>query len=141
MGFAVSGRRALGTPGTRMRVRGQNGSFGLSQCSFKVLRIGIRVIDEDDYRLRQSTCQPNGTLSEDVRRVHTMFGDVEPDTVLVKGILIRVEALQRATSGGGIAQILVHRGILLMAKDDPLAGATDPAAFTTLRAFGFLLVT
>lgn len=41
MGFAVSGRRALGTPGTRMRVRGQNGGFGLSQGSFKVFRIGI----------------------------------------------------------------------------------------------------
>lgn len=70
-----------------------------------------------------------------------MLWDVEPDTVLVKGILIRVEPLQSATAGSGIAQVLVHRGILLMAENDPLAGATNPAAFTTLRAFGFLLVT
>lgn len=50
MGLAVSGRRALSTPSTRMRVCGQNGGFGLSQGSFKVFRIRIRVIDEDDYR-------------------------------------------------------------------------------------------
>lgn len=70
-----------------------------------------------------------------------MFRDIQPYTIFIKSVLVRVETFQRAPSTGGIIRVLIHRGILLMAENDPFAGAAFSAAFATLRTLGLLLIT
>lgn len=70
-----------------------------------------------------------------------MFRNIQPDTVLVERILVRVETLEISTAGRGVVEILVHRRILLMTEDDAFAGPTLSTTFATLRTFGLLLVT
>jgi len=69
-----------------------------------------------------------------------MFRNIQPDTIFIEGVFIREKAFQVPASFlsgcGGI-----HGGILLMTKDDPLAGTTFTTSFPTLRALGFLFVT
>lgn len=72
--------------------------------------------------------------------VHTVFRNIQPDAILVERVLVRIEPLQVSTTLGRLGQVLVHRGILLMAKYNALTGATFSAAFATLRALRFLLV-
>lgn len=75
------------------------------------------------------------------RCARTMFWDIQPYTILIKSVLIRIEAFQRAAPTGRIIRVLIHRGILLMAENDPFAGAAFSAAFATLRTLGLLLIT
>jgi hypothetical protein len=64
--------------------------------------------------------------------IHTVFWDIQPNAILVERVLVRIEPLQVSTTLGRLGQVLVHGGILLMAKYDALTGATFSAAFATL---------
>lgn len=70
-----------------------------------------------------------------------MFRNIQPNTVLVERILVRVETLQISSASGSVVQVLVHGCILLMTEDDAFAGPTLSTTFATLRTFGLLLVT
>lgn len=69
-----------------------------------------------------------------------MFRDIQPDTILVKRVLVRVETLQ-IPAAFCLLLAIVHRRILLMAKNNALAGPTFSATFATLGADWFLFVT
>jgi hypothetical protein len=69
-----------------------------------------------------------------------MFRNIQPYAIFIEGVFVRVEPFQCPSTGGVIA-ILIHRGILLMAENDPFTRAAFPAAFATLRTLGLLLIT
>jgi hypothetical protein len=68
-----------------------------------------------------------------------MLGNIQPDAILVEGVLVREKAFEIATAflSGGIC---IHGGILLMTKDDSLTWATFTTSFATLRTLGLLFV-
>jgi hypothetical protein len=68
-----------------------------------------------------------------------VFRNIQPDAILVEGVLIREKAFEIPTSflSGGIC---IHGRILLMAKDDSLTRTTLTATFATLRTLGLLFI-
>ena len=76
-----------------------------------------------------------------VRVAYTLLGNVEPNGVPIKCVLIRVEAAERRiafntrTSPTG-----VHGGIMLVTKGDTSTGLAFAVAFSTLPAYRFMLI-
>lgn len=70
----------------------------------------------------------------------TVFGNVQPDAVLVKRVLIRIEPLQVSAAFWWCLEAIIHGRVLLMAEDNALAGPTLSATFATLCALGFLFI-
>lgn len=58
-----------------------------------------------------------------------MFGNIQPHTILVKSVFIRIEPVETATTIWGVP---VHRRVLLMAENYTFAGTTFSAAFAAL---------
>lgn len=59
----------------------------------------------------------------------TMFGNIQPHTVLIKGVLIRIEPVETPPTIRGVP---VHRRVLLMAENYSFARTTFSATFATL---------
>lgn len=67
----------------------------------------------------------------------TIFGDIHPYGIIVKCILVGVEALERVL----IPRVLpVHGGIVLMAKDNARARYAFSGGFCALSADRLLLI-
>lgn len=69
---------------------------------------------------------------------YTILGDIQPDAVLVEGVLVGIEPPQAALARGFL--VLVHRRILLMPEDDAFAGPALPGGPPALGALGFSLI-
>lgn len=59
----------------------------------------------------------------------TMFGNIQPHTILIKGVLIRIEPVETPATIRGVP---VHRRVLLMAENYSFARTTFSATFATL---------
>jgi hypothetical protein len=59
-------------------------------------------------------CKSTATVEHKMER--TISWDVHPDSIIVEGVLVRIEALQRMLISRIIA---IHRGIVLVAEDNP----------------------
>ena len=68
-----------------------------------------------------------------------MLWYLQPHVILVKGVLVRIEALEVAVIPGAIVST-VHRGILLMSEHDASTGLTFSRCLATLAADWFLFV-
>lgn len=69
----------------------------------------------------------------------TMLGYLQPYVILVKGILVRVKALEVAVISGTVI-CTIHRGILLMTKYDASTGLAFSGCLAALTADWFLFV-
>lgn len=69
----------------------------------------------------------------------TLLWYLQPHIILVKGVLVRVEALEVAVIAGTIVST-VHRGILLMTEHDASTGLTFSCCLAALTADWFLFV-
>lgn len=78
-----------------------------------------------------------GAVAEAGREL-TILGDVHPYGVVFKCVLVGIEALERVL----VARVLaIHRGIVLVPKDDARAGDAFAGGLCALAAHGLLLVT
>lgn len=83
-------------------------------------------------------CQHNGGNNNSSL---TLLRNIQPDTIFVEGILVRKEPIQAASAIlSSPRALLVHRGILLVPKHDPVTGPTLSRAAAALRAYRLLLV-
>ena len=71
-------------------------------------------------------------------RLLTILGDVEPNRLVTKGILVRVESSQAVLICSVVA---VHGGIVLVTEDNAGAGDAFPCSLAALAADRFLLIT
>jgi hypothetical protein len=62
------------------------------------------------------TRQCESTTTVETKKEHTISWDVHPDGIIVEGVLVRIEALQGMLIPRVIA---IHRGIVLVAEDNP----------------------
>ena len=66
-----------------------------------------------------------------------MLGNIHPDGIFIKSVLVCVEALQ----GVIVSRFFpIHGGIMLMAEDDARAWNALSGSFRALSAHGFRLV-
>jgi hypothetical protein len=66
-----------------------------------------------------------------------MLRDVHPDGVLIKRVLVRVEALQ----GVFVSRVFaIHGGIMLMTEDDARAWYALSGSFCALSAYRFRFI-
>lgn len=121
-------------PSVIPRLRQRRGARS-GQGGFDVVGVRIGVIDEDDCKTNQ---QPH---LKHIPGRRTVSGNVQPHAVLVESVLVRIESLQISATLGRLVESIVHGRVLLMAKDDTLAGPTLSTTFKTLCALGSLFVT
>ena len=67
----------------------------------------------------------------------TILGDVYPDGIVVKCVLVCIEALERVLVSRVIA---IHGGIVLVTEDDARAGYAFPRSLCALSTHGLLLI-
>lgn len=72
--------------------------------------------------------------------IRTLFWNFQPDTILVKGVLVRVETPQTAPISRVRIIVLIQRRVLMVTKHNALAGPTLSPTPPTLRALRSFLV-
>lgn len=97
------------------------------------------------YGSELSTKMTATRISPDPRTIQagvfpTVLWNIQPNAVLVERVFIRIKAFQITTVLRRPSKRIVHRGVLLMSKDDSFAGPTFSISFAALRALGFLFV-
>lgn len=126
--------------------QGDGTGFG----DLKVFGVGVGVVHKDHYhefifRTSSAACLSKQTPGRGrggrEGLIHTVLRNFKPYTVLVESVLIRIKPLQLPSTLWCLLFAIIHRCILLVAKDNSLARPTFATALATLGADWSLFVT